>query len=194
MDISRAAKKREAGRIEELAQELIELGRADMAALPADEALKKELRDAKDLKAGARKRQLKYIAKELRRGDPEPLLAFLARRKGSKLQQDQEFKGLEQVRDAIIAEAIDAQREKETEGLPLQEQDWESPTLAEALERWPELARRAIHQAATRFAMTRKPNYKRDIFRQLKAAKDRQQFKENEVEAGGEESSREEES
>ncbi|MDA8163674.1 MAG: DUF615 domain-containing protein [Desulfobacteraceae bacterium] len=176
MDISKSERKRQAGQIEELAMELVELAPAELAALPADHELKQEIRDAGGLKAGARKRQIKHIAKELRRVDTGPFLAFLAQRKGSKLQENREHQELEQVRDAIIAEAIDAQREKETEGFPLREQDWESATLAEAAERWPDLDQGAVHQAATRFAMSRKPAYKRDIFRHLKAAKERQNF------------------
>jgi ribosome-associated protein len=176
MDISKTAKKRQAGQIEDLARELIELGAAELAALPTDDALKDEIRATKGLKAGARKRQIKHIAKELRRGDPEPLLAFLAQRRGSKLQKDREFQELEQLRDAIIAEAIASQRENESAGLSLREQDWESAALAEAADRWPDLDRPAIHLAATRFAMSRKPVYKRDIFRQLKAAKERQHY------------------
>lgn len=176
MNISKSAKKRQAGRIEDLARELVELAPAEVAALPEDEELKKEILEAKGLKAGARKRQIKFIAKELRQRDSEPFFAFLAERKGSKLQQDREFHELEQLRDAIIVEAIDAQHHHEAEGRSLQEGEWESAALAEAADRWPALDRPAVHQAATRFAMSRKPAYKRDIFRHLKAARDRQRY------------------
>lgn len=176
MDISKSAKKRLAGRIEDLARELAELAPAEVAALPSEVELKKEIEKVKGLKAGARKRQIKFLAKELRRRDPEPLFAFLAERKGSKLQQVQEFHELEQLRDAIIVEAIDAQHHYEAEGRSLQEKDWESGALLEAADRWPSLDRPAVHQAATRFAMSRKPAYKRDIFRHLKAARDRQRY------------------
>ncbi|MEJ2032986.1 MAG: ribosome biogenesis factor YjgA [Deltaproteobacteria bacterium] len=180
MDISKSEKKRMAGRIEDLARELTELAPAELAALPADDSLKKEISDVKGLKAGARKRQIKFIAKELRRRDSEPFFAFLAQRKGSKLQHNQEFHELEQLRDVIIAEAIDAQRQNETTGMPLRGQDWESAALAEAADRWPDLDRSAIHKAAIRFAISRKPAYKRDIFRHLKAAKERQHYRDKE--------------
>jgi ribosome-associated protein len=176
MIISKTVQKQQAKQLEVLAHELATLSQAELAALPADEALKTEIRETRGLKGGSLKRQVKYIAKTLRQGDPEPILEFLAHRRGSKLKQDREFHELERLRDAIIAEAIDAHRQAQMEGEPFLEKEWESDALTAAVENWPGLDRVAVHRAATRFAVSRKPDYKRDIFRQLKAAMEKQQF------------------
>jgi ribosome-associated protein len=176
MNVSRTIQKKQAKQLEELAMELVTLSRAELAALPADEPLKAEILESRDLKGGARKRQVKYIAKNLRHSDPEPLFEFLAQRKGSKLKEDQEIHELERLRDAIIGEAIAAYQEAQASGLRFLEQEWQSESNEEAAEKWPKLEKIAVHRAATRFAVTRKPAYKKDIFRQLKTAKEKQQF------------------
>jgi ribosome-associated protein len=176
MTISKTVQKQQAKQLETLAHELASLSPAEVAALPVDELLKAEIRETWGLKGGSHKRQVKYIAKTLRQGDPEPIFEHLARRRGSKLKQDREFHELERVRDAIIADAIDAHRQALTQGEPFLEQSWGSDALAAAAESWPSLEKVAVHRAATRFAVSRKPDYKRDIFRQLKTAMEKQQF------------------
>jgi ribosome-associated protein len=176
MNISKTVQKQQAKQLEELAHELASLSPAEVAALPVDELLKTEIREIRGLKGGSRKRQVKYVAKTLRQGDPEPIFEFLARRRGSKLKQDREFHELERIRDAIIAEAIDAHRQAFSQSEPFLEQAWQSEALATAAESWPSLDKVAVHRAATRFAVSRKPDYKRDILRQLRAAMEKQQF------------------
>jgi ribosome-associated protein len=180
MYFSKTIRKRQAKELEELAMELATLSPTELASLPADEALKTEIKGVRGLKGGSRKRQVKYIAKTLRQIDPEPLFIYLSRKRGSKLEEDRAFHELERLRDAIIAEAIDAHRQTLAERLPFQEQDWRCDSLREAAGNWPDLDVVAVRRAATRFAVTRRPAYKKEIFRQLKAALERQQFAETE--------------
>jgi ribosome-associated protein len=184
MHTSKTVQKQQAKQLEDLAQELASLSPPVLATLPVDDLFKEEIREARDLKGGARKRQIKYIAKTLRQGDPEPIFDFLAHRKGSKLKQDRDFHELERMRDAIIAEAIDAYRDALMQGEQFLEQSWRSDALEAAVERWPDLDQMAVHRAATRFAATRKPVYKRDIFRQLKATMERQSYRQAPITEG----------
>lgn len=174
-NVSRSEMKRRAKDIEDLAQEIVGLSATDLGWLPVEDALRKEIRAAGAMKGGARKRQIKFIAKELRNIDVEPLLAVLASRKGSLLKQRQEFQGLERLRDTILTEAIGAQREAEKTGEPLA-LDWQGETVARALAKLPGLDADHVNRAAARYARTRKPVYSREIFRLLKAAEERLKF------------------
>ncbi len=163
--------------MEELAHELVELAAGEIALLPTDDLLKKELRAAHAMKGGARKRQTKYIAGELRRQDTTELSSFLAARKGSRLRENEEFHELENLRQAIISDVIAAQDEVRGLDLPLPN-DWESPALEQAQQVFPGLDARAIRTAAHRYARSRKIAHSREIFRQLKTAHDRQRYQE----------------
>ncbi|MDZ7642582.1 MAG: DUF615 domain-containing protein [Desulfurivibrio sp.] len=173
--ISRSAKKRQAARIEELARELTELTSGEIAALPTDDALKAEIRATAPLKTGSRKRQIKFIAGELRRREETEVTAlttFLADRKGSRLRQQERFHALENRRQAIINEALAAHRQaQEQEEAP--PADWPSPSLEAALAALPDLDPAALRQAAGRYARSHKPVYQREVFRLLQSAQQR---------------------
>lgn len=174
--ISRSAKKRMAKAIEDLAAELAELSNNDLKGLPASDALKQEIALARSLKGGARKRQIKFIAKELRQTDHDEVLAYLAKRKGSQLQEKQVFHELERMRDAIITEAIAGHRQENDEDSG--DVDSEEHAINSAAEKFPDLDRNSVSQAAKRFAITRKPAFSREVFRHLKAAMQRLQMRE----------------
>jgi ribosome-associated protein len=177
MDIptSRTEKKRQAKAIEKLVQELVGLSPATIDKLPCDDFLKQDIKDAGSMKAGARKRQIKYIAKELRAADPEPLMTFLEEIKGSQLKKNHDFHELEQLRDAIISEVLETYKKAQAtqEELP---GNWQSEIAFKAAESFPSLDTKAVARAAQRFARGRKPVYSREIFRLLKAAQERQRF------------------
>ena len=173
--ISRSEKKRLAQKIEQLAKELIELPLSEIKKLPCDDFLRTEIIDTKKLKAGARKRQIKFIAKELRHGSPDELLVFLEKKKGSQLKKAGEFHELERIREDIITEALEAHDEAEEIGERLNEH-WQSSTIDAASTKFPGLDSDAVKISALRFIKTRKHTHRREIFRQLKAAMDRLQF------------------
>ncbi|PKN23660.1 MAG: DUF615 domain-containing protein [Deltaproteobacteria bacterium HGW-Deltaproteobacteria-3] len=152
--VSRSEKKRLAKNIEEIAKELVELSPAHIKKLPADDLLKAELSNSRDLKGGALKRQTKFIAGLLRESGTDEILAFLAERKGSHLKQTGAFHELERLREDIITEVLAAREEA-----------WHNHE-------------HLTERSALRYAATRKPVHRREIFRQLHAAMERQQFAE----------------
>lgn len=174
--VSRSEKKRQAKSIEAIAGELIELPPADVKKLPADDLLRTEILNSRGLKGGALKRQMKFIAKELRQmAELENLLSFLEQRRGSRLKEAGEFHELERLREEIISEAIIAREEAQRLSEQLNEQ-WQSETIAVACRKFPALDHRAVKISALRYAQTRKPVHRREIFRQLRAAMERERF------------------
>jgi ribosome-associated protein len=176
-EISRSAKKRMAKAIEELAGELAELSDNDLKGLPADDALKREIALTRSMKGGARKRQVKFIARELRQTDHDEIFAYLARRKGSQLQEKQTFHELERMRDAILTEAIEQHQQHDSRAAS-DRNSYENTAVLTAAEQFPDLDRDSVGRAAKRYAATRKPALSREIFRLLKAAMQRLQLKE----------------
>jgi len=173
--VSRSEKKRQAKGIEEIAKELMALSPALIKKLPADDLLKTELHNSRDLKGGALKRQIKFIASILRENGADAVLAFLTERKGSHLKQTGEFHELERLREDIISEVIMAREEAQRNQEHLTE-SWQSETIAVACRRFPDLDHNALKKSALRYAATRKPVHRREMFRQLHAAMERQQF------------------
>ena len=153
--------------IEEIAKELMALSPAHIKKLPADELLKAELHNSRDLKGGALKRQTKFIAGMLRETGADAVLAFLTERKGSHLKQIGEFHELERLREDIISEVILAREEAQRNEEHLTE-SWQSETIAVACRRFPALDHNALKKSALRYAATRKPVHRREMFRQLK--------------------------
>jgi ribosomal 50S subunit-associated protein YjgA (DUF615 family) len=177
--VSRSEKKRLAKNIEEIAKELVVLSPAHIKKLPADDLLKAELSNSRDLKGGALKRQTKFIAGMLREreSETEAILAFLTERKGSHLKQAGEFHELERLREDIITEVLLAREEAWHNHEQLTE-SWHSDTIVAAHRRFPALDPNALKKSALRYAATRKPVHRREMFRQLHAAMERQQFSE----------------
>lgn len=176
--VSRSEQKRRAKNIEKLAHELCDLSISDLRQLPCSEELRQEITDTRELQGGARKRQLKHIAKSLRQMDADPLFDYLANHKGSKLKEKKEFKLLERMRDDILNDAIFAfQQVEETEDSEEQQPVWHSSALQEAIASLPDLDERELRSLAERYARTRKPAHSRELFRILKASRERQLFR-----------------
>jgi ribosome-associated protein len=93
--LSRSEKKRQAKDVEKLSHELAELPPADLAKLPCDDFLRREIGASHNLKGGAKKRQIKYVARELRQLELGEILTFLEERQGSRLKSRGEDKELE---------------------------------------------------------------------------------------------------
>jgi ribosome-associated protein len=105
--VSRTEKKRQAKEIETLSKELASLPPGDLAKLPCDDFLRAEIKAVSKLKAGSRNRQIKYIAKELRKQPIDELLNFLEERRGSRLKTNIAHKELERLKNDIIGAALD---------------------------------------------------------------------------------------
>jgi len=177
MDISRSEKKRQAVRVEKLAGELAGLSPTEIKKLPIDDFLKQEILALLKLQTGARKRQIKFIAKELREHEQiyRDLSAYLAQRKGSRIREKDQFHELENLRQAIITDAISALEEARAQDLPLPA-DWPSPNLEQVALLLPALDLENIRVLAGRFARTRKIAHSREIFRQLKSAREQKEY------------------
>ena len=160
-----------------MAGELVDLSPGEIKSLPVPDFLRQEILATGKLNAGARKRQIKFIAKELRNSEDDyrQLGEFLARRKGSKLKENEEFHELERLRQAIITDAITAFEESRAEETPMPD-DWPSPALDEAKRLLPELNADDIRGLAGRYARTRKITHSREIFRHLKGLRQQQRL------------------
>jgi len=75
--VSKSQRRRDALELKSLASKLIKLSQARLARIPLEESVRAAIMEARQINSNvARKRQLQYAAKLLRREDPEPI--FLA--------------------------------------------------------------------------------------------------------------------
>jgi len=169
--ISKSERKRRCQWQEELALVLANLTDNDLLALPADTETLQAIRDSRPLKGGARKRQIKYLAKLLREREVTAMHAFLEERKGSRLRTNQRQHKAEHLRDIFINAAISALEESRFQQIPWDGQ-WQSDALAEFLAAHPRLDGREIRQLAASYAQSRNRLYYRELFRLIKAAID----------------------
>ena len=156
---SRSEKKREAKRIEELARDLAGLSGTLIAGLPVEEPLRDEIRAAAAVRAhGARKRQVKHLARVLRRGEPavvDALAAHLGALRRSRVGEAKKHRRLERLRDRIL------------------DPETSEAALEEALRDLPGIDRDGLRTLAARAHREHRPRHGREIFRRLKAAADR---------------------
>jgi ribosome-associated protein len=103
---SKSQRKRDAHALHALGETLVRIAPAKRATLPLPEALADALRAADQIQNahGARKRQLKFIAKLLRDTDTAPIEAALARHQGKDLAEAARFKRIETWRDRLLDE------------------------------------------------------------------------------------------
>ncbi len=77
--ISKSQLKREAHAMQDLASELLELSKAQLSKLPLDEDILLAIQQAQAFRShGARRRQLLYLSKLIRRTDPSPIIEAIA--------------------------------------------------------------------------------------------------------------------
>lgn len=172
---SRSEKKRQAKDIEKLSHELVVLPPGDIAKLPCEEFIRQEIIACRDFQGGARKRQVKYLAKELRQVDVAPILAFLETRRGSTLKGQLEEKEVERHRLNIMDAAICEYQDRPDHQVHFH-MSKEAAPLIQALEAFPELDLEATARAAEDFAATRRPVHSRQLARLLHAAAERRKF------------------
>lgn len=173
--VSRTEKKRQAKEVETLSKELAELPPADLAKLPCDDFLREELKAVAKLKTGSRNRQIKYIAKELRKQPIEELLDFLEARRGSRLKTTIAHKELERLKNDIIDAALEEYNDRDNyEDYFFM--DRQAVPLLKAIDMFPSLNIEDLAKPAENFAATRKIGQSREIFRALKAAAEKLKF------------------
>lgn len=78
-EVSKSQRKRDAQAVKSLASKLIELSRSRLAEVPLDPSLRREIEAARSIRSNvARKRQLQFVAKLLRRDGTEAIEEALA--------------------------------------------------------------------------------------------------------------------
>jgi ribosome-associated protein len=149
----RSAKKRAAEAVEELAKRLVALPEAACRKLPLSADLRKELQVARDTEAmGARKRQVKHFAGEMRRREEEieAIQTFLDGADQVNLQARREFHHLEELRDRLCEPATFAE------------------ALDEAMQACPSLDRETLSGLARSVHSSADKRAAREIFRRLR--------------------------
>lgn len=167
--ISRSEQKRLFKKVEELAGELADLGPNELKTLPAEEEVREIAASCRALKGGARKRQVKYLAKVLRESELDAIYAFLQERKGSELKANLLLHQAERWRDVIINEAIAYDEADGDEWTPF-DPDFPSAMIADALEEMPALDETDLRRCVDQYVRTRNKAHYRELFRMLKAA------------------------
>lgn len=175
MELSRSEQKRRIKQLEGLVVELVELPQGQQKKLPVDEETREYIQEVRSLKGGARKRQIKYITKLLRRDPVESLYEFLAKRKGSELLQKKQFHEIEYLRDILIEEAIATRREAKQMQQELAE-DWQSGVVRDIVDELPAVDAKELTRLGCLFAMTRSKRHSREIFRMLQAAREQEEL------------------
>lgn len=172
--ISKSELKRRYKQEENAAAELALLSDNDLKKLPVDDDVKEEILKCRSIKGGARKRQIKYLAKVMREGSVEAVLDFLADKKGSKLKKNKLHNEAERLRDSIINEAIEHQQHCLQNGFSW-EPDWPGEEIDNLIARFGINGgdlRRTVHQ----YVKTRFHNHYREVFRIVKAALEKEEL------------------
>lgn len=172
MEISRSERKRQLRRVEELVHELAGLPAGVIGLIPGSGEVRRQLREAAGMKGGARKRQIKYIARLLRDEPLEEIYAFLSGRSGAALQEKKEFHELELYRDSLLNEAIEAHRNAGSNGEEAGE-EWPGRVIDEISAALPGIDRKSLRRLASLYARTRNRKYSRELFRLLRAAQEK---------------------
>lgn len=167
--ISRSEQKRLFKQVEALAAELADLSDNDLRKFPGNEEVKNEIIGCRGLKTGARKRQIKYLAKVLRQDSLDEIYVYLKNRKGSSLRENQIFHEAERWRDVIINDAVEVQdncrRERE-----VFEPDFHSENVRKVTEELQHIDEKDLRRCTYQYVRTRNKTYYRELFRMIKAA------------------------
>lgn len=174
--ISRSEQKRRLKRIEDTAAELADLSNNDLKSFPGSDEIKQEILSIRDLKGGARKRQIKHLAKIMRQDSLDAVYDFLEQRKGSQQKTIQLQREAEHLRDAIINEAI-----ADYERCRQQQRDWEpgwpSPVIEATLRQYPGFDEEGARNAAHQYVRSRNRTYYKELFRIAKAALEQEEIR-----------------
>jgi len=181
LQLSKSERKRRAKGIEQLVNELATLPDREILTLPCDQEIQEEIRSAKNLKGGAKKRQLKYATKLLRDSSVDELYDFLAQKKGSLLKKNREFHDLEHLRDILINEAVQQYEDMMHNNGYISENEpfdffRESEALKAIAGHFPDIDQALLKNTVLQFARTRNRKFSRELFRILKAAHEKRQY------------------
>jgi len=169
--ISKSERKRLFKQVEQLAFELAELSDNDLKGFPGESEAREAIIDCRGLKGGARKRQIKYLAKILGQHQLDEVYTYMAARKGSTLKDNTILHHAERWRDVLINEAMDLREECLRNQIPF-EPGYPGELVAEVVRELPELDEADLRRCAYQYARTRNKTHFRELFRMIKAAID----------------------
>jgi ribosome-associated protein len=173
--LSKSELKRQHKQIESAAREIVRLNDNELKRLNLGGELIETVQLCRQLKGGALKRQIKYLAKLLKQEPLDDILGLLAFQKGSKLQENKLHHQAERLRDAIINEALAGRDESIRSGVML-EMDWPSEAIAEAVARYSDIDETELRRSAYQYVRTRNRVHSRELFRLLRAAAEKQRL------------------
>jgi len=172
--ISRSEQKRRYKQIEEVARELVELSDKDLKTFPGSDKIREAIITTRPLKAGSRKRQIKYLAKLLRNSLVDEVYDFLSMLKGSKLKEKSLFHEAERLRDNMINEAM-----KDYQYCLQNHCQWEPGRQSESVDwavaTYKTLNINVIHKLVYQYVKTRNKVHYRELFRVIMAAIEREE-------------------
>ena len=171
--LSKSELKRQHKQIEAAAVEISRLKDNDLKRLNLGDELIEATGLCRQLKGGALKRQIKYLAKLHKQEPVDEILGMLAARKGSKLQEKKFHHQAERLRDAIINEALDRRDEAIRSGIAM-ELDWPSDVLDDVVASLPDIDELELRRSAYQYVRTRNKVHSRELFRMLRAAAEKQ--------------------
>jgi len=172
--ISKSARKRLFKQEEEAAEQLALLSDKDLKNLPGSPNVIDQIKTCRGLKGGARKRQIKYLAKVMRQGSVSEIFDYLADKKGSRLKSSRLHNEAERLRDVIINEALEAQQHCLQTGTDW-EPDWHGEEIDSVVRRYP-LDEADLRKSVFQYTRIRIHNHYREIFRIVKAAVEKEEF------------------
>lgn len=151
---SKSARKREAHALQDLGQRLVELPDAQLKQVPMPEDLAEAVALCRKISAhGGRSRQLQYIGKLMRRLDPAPIEAVLARFDATSAEARREQHQLERWVEAMVS--------------------GDEEMLGSFFAEYPDADRQHIRQlvrnAMRELAAGKPPKSRRELFRALRA-------------------------
>ncbi len=100
---SKSHRKREQRAVQEFVRELVGASDAELGRLPLSLAILAEIRAARGMKMGARKRQIGYVSKRMADEPVEEARAALAQLRQPAARANEHFHRIESWRDALIA-------------------------------------------------------------------------------------------
>ncbi len=167
--LSRSEKKRIYKQVEELAREVSNLSDRDLKTFPGGPVINEEIIATRGLKAGSKKRQIKYLAKLMRQGPLEEMYLFVTKRKGSNLHTKKQHHAAERMRDTLINEAMEAKKEYLVRQVPF-ELNWHSDYIEQLVDEYPGLKEGEIRTVIQQYVVTHNKAHYRELFRMMKAA------------------------
>ncbi len=156
-EISRSQQKRDAEYVEQVAHSAVSLPPTQLKGLPVDDEIRWEIEEAqRTSQHGARKRQIKRVAKLLRATDITPVAEYIERIQGERSENTLAFHRLERLRDWIVRDETGEEALEEAERL------------------YPSIDKRTLLELADHYRRTGNKRYMRELFRILQAAHERQ--------------------